>query len=740
MDSDDQKDKPLPETPMDIADQKDKPLPEAPSPMDAADNQNSPPENIKKDAHDNSDHPENNSEAGDQHLPQNHGVDDASSSPKPGPEVPDPNTENAEDLEVKGEHEEPAQVKHQEESFPLPPDLNKLSQDIDQFLSSLSNLSEGGESTPPDLPIFVEQFMVLVEAKIEEYDSGDIPVKWDRLTVGESASYLEAVNRVSSVSKALAKFSSQHKYASSINDFGRILQRAMSYVEEEFKLLLEDHKIHDSSDPSHKTNDSKHNQSSNQESDENPHHESSSPEEETNISGYSEEILSDLIRLSKAMITGGYEAECCQVYYVVRRNALEENLNKLGFEKHSIDDVHKMSWETLERETESWIKTFKKIANLHFSSERKLSEAVFSDYPSISQNLLGSLSHGVTLQFLNFAEGIALTKRSGEKLFKFLDIYETLRDTLPVIDNLFPEEWAAELKNEASIIRSHLGEAMISIFNELENSIKADSGKTQVPGGAVHPLTKYIMNYLEYACEYKGTLEQVFREHQKIERADSNPGSEYDYNSQTQNPSNEKVVARQSPFQAQIIKTMELQDANVEGKSKLYKDPSLSSIFMMNNGRYTLKKIKGSADLNSLMGETWYRKKSSDLRQYHKGYQRETWGKLLNCLHPEGLTVKGKVMKPVLKERFKSFNAMFDEIHKTQSNWVVGDEQLQSELRVSISNMVIPAYRSFLGRYGQTFTPGRQTEKYVKFQPEDIETYIDDLFDGNAAPMGRKKV
>ncbi|KAL0344161.1 UNVERIFIED_CONTAM: hypothetical protein Sangu_1303500 [Sesamum angustifolium] len=315
MDSDDQKDKPLPETPMDIADQKDKPLPEAPSPMDAADN---PPENIKKDAHDNSYHPENNSEADDQHLPQNRGVDDAPSSPKPGPEVPDPNTENAEDLEVKGEHEEPAQVKHQEESFPLPPDLNKLSQDIDQFLSSLSNLSEGGESTPPDLPIFVEQFMVLVEAKIEEYDSEDIPVKWDRLTVEESASYLEAVNRVSSVSKALAKFSSQHKYASSINDFGRILQRAMSYVEEEFKLLLEDHKIHDSSDPSHKTNDSKHNQSSNQESDENPHHDSSSPEEETNISGYSEEILSDLIRLSKAMITGGYEAECCQVYYVVR--------------------------------------------------------------------------------------------------------------------------------------------------------------------------------------------------------------------------------------------------------------------------------------------------------------------------------------------------------------------------------------------------------------------------------------
>ncbi|KAA8548263.1 hypothetical protein F0562_004476 [Nyssa sinensis] len=137
------------------------------------------------------------------------------------------------------------------------------------------------------------------------------------------------------------------------------------------------------------------------------------------------------------------------------------------------------------------------------------------------------------------------------------------------------------------------------------------------------------------------------------------------------------------------------------------------------------------------MGDTWFRKRSSDLRLYHKNYQRETWGKLLHCLTHEGLNVNGKVVKPVLKERFKSFNAMFDEIHRAQSTWVVSDEQLQSELRVSISAVVIPAYRSFMARFSQTFTPGRQTEKYIKYQPEDMETYIDELFDGSATPTGR---
>ncbi|GFS34351.1 exocyst subunit exo70 family protein C1 [Actinidia rufa] len=331
-----------------------------------------------------------------------------------------------------------------------------------------------------------------------------------------------------------------------------------------------------------------------------------------------------------------------------------------------------------------------------------------------------------------------MTKRSSEKLFKVLDIYETLRDVVPSMDDLFPEEIGNEIKSEASLTRSQLGESTVFIFCELENSIKADTGKMTVPGGAVHPLTRYTMNYLKYACEYKDTLEQIFREHQKIERADSGTGSDYDYNSHCgQNHNNHKV--KQSPFALQINKVMDLLDTGLETKSKLYKDTSLSSLFMMNNGRYILQKIKGATEINDLMGDTWSRKRSSDLRQYHKNYQRETWGKLLSCLNHEGLSLNGKVVKPVLKEKFKSFNVMFDEIHRTQSTWVVSDEQLQSELRVSISSVVVPAYRSFLARFSQTFTPGRQTEKYVKYQPEDIETYIEELFDGNATATGRRR-
>uniref|UniRef100_M8BN11 Exocyst subunit Exo70 family protein n=1 Tax=Aegilops tauschii TaxID=37682 RepID=M8BN11_AEGTA len=240
-----------------------------------------------------------------------------------------------------------------------------------------------------------------------------------------------------------------------------------------------------------------------------------------------------------------------------------------------------------------------------------------------------------------------------------------------------------------------------------------------VPGGAVHPLTRYVMNYLKYTCEYNSTLEQVFREHRRNDAVDGEENN---------------------PFAAQLMEVMELLQGNLEGKSRLYKDPALSSIFLMNNGRYMLQKIRGSPETNAMLGETWARKQSTNLRQYHKNYQRETWNRVLTLLRDDGvLTVKGHVQKTLLKERFKQFNSAMDDIQKTQGAWVVSDEQLQSELRVSIAAVVVPAYRSFLGRFAQTFSAGRQAEKYVKLSAEDLEGIIDELFDGNPSSMSRRR-
>ncbi|CAL0322962.1 unnamed protein product [Lupinus luteus] len=552
-----------------------------------------------------------------------------------------------------------------ESESPLPC-IEKVSKDIDEFLVSLVEQKEK-EATSFGVPGFVERFLDLMEEKISKYDV-EGKAKWGEVPE-EDALFLELVTRISKLMKSLTlQMDSTPPPPSSegeeikgmkdslVNRIGLIQQRVMSYLEEDFRYLLEESR----NNPTEL--DSSANQNQNHVDHKGKQHEMNhekTEESDQDFPGYSNDAILNLNKIAGAMLCGGYQSECSQVYIISRRNALEESLRKLGFEKISIDEMQKVQWETLARDmVPTWINTFKQCASMYFSSERKLAEAVFVEHPNVAAGLFSNLSRGVVIQLLNFAEGAAMTKRAGEKLFKLLDMYETLRDVILKLDELFPEECVEELKTEMTLAKCRLGEATISIFCDLEISIKSETAKTPVPGGAVHPLTRYIMNYLNIAGDYRETLEQ----------------------------------------------------------------------------------IKGSSEMARLMGDTWCRKRSSELRTYHKNYQRETWNRVVACLTHEGLNVNGKVQKPVLKERFKSFNALFDEIHRTQSTWVVKDEQLQSELRVSISAVVIPAYRSFLGRFAQYLDTGRQTEKYVKYQAEDIETYIDDLFDGKPhQSIGKRK-
>ncbi|OWM89800.1 exocyst complex component EXO70B1 [Punica granatum] len=636
---------------------------------------------------------------------------------------------------------------------PLPDlSLSQVLEEVDAFLNKLSSSNGSDENNVPmEIPDAIEVLSRTVESVIEKcnYVPGEGKSKCCQINDEDCSSFFDAIDRLSKVTKKLGELSPSPTTSSFLNRTSAVLQRAMLCLEDELRTILENakgggggkvdhhHPPDNNINQKHSKSAAKHSSFNNH----NNHHESTdhkpepepagSSEEET-FPGISAEAVSKMNKIASAMIHAGYENECCILYSIMRRNTLKSALINLGFEIISIDDLQKMQWESLEGEIASWIGIVRECSTSLFSKERNLCESVFSNHLEIARGLFGNLETAVCVHFLNFAEAAVLTKRSAEKLFKFLDIYEAMRDLGSSIsgaeDGADPEE--KSLRSEIEEAKAHIGEAAVSMFCELENSIQSDNGRTPVPSGAVHPLTRYTMNYLEYACVYRDTLEQVFRQNCRRAGAGSQPSEGKD---------EDEASTGRTEFAAQLVRVMELLDANLDMKSRLYRDPSLRYIFLMNNGRYILQKIKGSNEIHEVMGDTWCRRRSSDLRSYHKNYQRETWYRLLQCLSHEGLLVNGKVSKPVLKERFKSFNAMFDDIHKTQSAWVVSDEQLQSELRVSISAVVTPAYRSFLGRFNQYLAPGRQSEKYIKYQSEDIESLIDELFDGNRTSMARRR-
>ncbi|KAI5069750.1 hypothetical protein GOP47_0016051 [Adiantum capillus-veneris] len=442
---------------------------------------------------------------------------------------------------------------------------------------------------------------------------------------------------------------------------------------------------------------------------------------------FPEEIVTDIYEIATRMVSFGYQTECTQVFMCNRKTVLEENLQRLGFERLTIEDVQRMPWDFLESEIFKWTRIMKLTIGVLFRSEKQLCESVFKKDTSFVDATFYELAKGPMTQLLNFGEAVAIGRRAPEKLFKILDMYESLRDLSPSIEGLFVGETSASLRAEANTILVRLGDAARGTFAEFENAVQHETSRNPVPGGAVHPLTRYVMNYIRFFTDYADTLNHLLKD-----RTVDQSGS---FNSRSE-------AASRGPLSMVTLSLLELLEKNLDVKSKLYKDPALTLLFLMNNLHYIVQKSK-DVEVRKLIGDEWIKRHSGKLHQYHTDYRRTAWTKVLSFLRDDGISVSGGSVsgttRNLLKERFKNFNMAFEENVKAQSSWIVSDSQLCAELQISITEMILPAYRNFLGRFQNHLDVVKNRERYVKYTPEEVEEHINALFEGSSGSMNRRR-
>ncbi|CAN1169112.1 Exocyst complex component EXO70A1 [Linum perenne] len=440
-----------------------------------------------------------------------------------------------------------------------------------------------------------------------------------------------------------------------------------------------------------------------------------------------EEAVVDLRAIAQRMISAGYLRECIQVYGSVRKSAVDSSFRRLGIEKLSIGDIQRLEWDALESKIRRWIRAAKVCVRILFASEKKLCEQIFEGVgSSVDDACFVETVKGPAVQLFNFAEAVSISRRSPEKMFKILDLHDALVDLMPDIESVFGSKSADSIRVQAAEILSRLAEAARGILSEFENAVLREPSKVAVPGGTIHPLTRYVMNYISLISDYKQTL---------IELIMSKPSTGSRYSGDPTTPDMEFAeLDGKPPLALHLIWIIVILQFNLDGKSKLYKDTSLAHLFLMNNVHYIVQKVKGSAELREMIGDDYLRRLTGKFRQSATNYQRATWVGVLFCLRDEGLHVSGSfssgVSKSALRERFKSFNAMFEEVHRTQATWLIPDTQLREELRISISEKLLPAYRSFLGRFRSHIESGRHPENYIKYSGEDLESAVLDFFEG----------
>lgn len=607
--------------------------------------------------------------------------------------------------------------------------MKKILEDLNMQLSAM-NVGPGNRL---DLSITKQQ-LVSAEEKIMKWESDQSRI-WE--CVPEAGSeYLQAVDEVRKLAESLGSLSiDEDKNVSELlSRAQRVLQMAMARLEEEFSsILFQNRQCFEPEHMSFRSDEPVEDYSFNSVESESPgtsmrRDSSSKISEESVIDLVHPDVVPDLKCIANMMFACNYDQECLQAYISTRKNALDECLYVLQMEKISIDDVMKMDWCSLNIAMKKWMRAMKIFTRVYLSSEKRVCEQIFEDLGTNSSVCFVQTSKPSVFQLLSFSEAIAVGPHSPEKLFRILDMYETLSGLLPDIDILFSDEVGAIIRTEYQEALKRLGDSVIWTFSEFEKAVGSNTSTAPFAGGGIHHLTKYVMNYIKFLTDYSYTLNDLLQSHNAEESVLVLPK----LNPIDEENEGESSSCCASPFARRLQRVTSVLESNLKSKSTLYKDAAIQHFFLMNNICYMVHKIKGS-ELRQFFGDDWIRQHNWKFQQDAMNYERATWSSILSFLKEDGIYHPGSnsVSKTILKERFRNFNAAFEEVYRNQTGWLIHDPQLRDDLRISVSLKVIQAYRTFLGRHANQLDSERHSERYIKYSADDLQNHLLDFFEGS---------
>ncbi|KAG6631589.1 exocyst complex component EXO70H1-like [Carya illinoinensis] len=419
--------------------------------------------------------------------------------------------------------------------------------------------------------------------------------------------------------------------------------------------------------------------------------------------------MADLKAIADCMISSGYAKECMKIYTIVRKSIIDEALSHLGVERLNLSQVQKMDWEVVELKIMTWLNAVKIALKTLFYRERILCDSVFPASVPIGESCFAEISGESAMSLLGFPELVAKCKKSPEKMFRTLDLYEAISDHWPEIESIFSFESTSAVRTQAINSLIKLGEAVRAMLTDFEMAIQKDSSKKAFPGGGVLPLTRYVMNYISFLADYSGILADIVADWPLVLQS---PLPESYFGS---------PESDDSPITVRIAWLILVLLCKLDGKAELYNDVALSYLFLANNLHYVVVKVRTS-NLKLLLGDGWVTSNESKAKQYASNYVRMGWSKVFASL-PEIPTAE--IPPEQARDRFKKFNAAFEETYRKQKAWIVPDPKLRDEIKVSLAQKLVSAYKDFFERNRVG------SESFVRYTPDDLGNYLSDLLYGS---------
>ncbi|XP_019167536.1 PREDICTED: exocyst complex component EXO70B1-like [Ipomoea nil] len=328
----------------------------------------------------------------------------------------------------------------------------------------------------------------------------------------------------------------------------------------------------------------------------------------------SDPSVADLKAIATCMIGAGYGKECAKVYNIIRKSVIDETLYHLGIEKFSSSQIQKMDWEVLERKILNWQSGIRIAVRTLFLGERILCDEVFSASDHIRESCFAKISKDGAINLFDFLESAAKYKKTSiEKMFRYLDLYEAISELSPEIQSIFSFDSTAAVKSQAATSLSKLGDAIRAMLSEFDVAIQKDSTKPP-PGGAIHPLTRYVMNFLVFLADYSGTVSEIIADW-PLSSQSPLPESYFSSPSSMNDDSGASTVSAKFAWLVLVLL------CKLDSKARHYRDVPLSYVFLANNLNYVVSKVR-SSNLSLVLGSDWIFKQEVKVKQFIANYER----------------------------------------------------------------------------------------------------------------------
>nr|XP_043637639.1 exocyst complex component EXO70I-like [Erigeron canadensis] len=435
-----------------------------------------------------------------------------------------------------------------------------------------------------------------------------------------------------------------------------------------------------------------------------------------------------LRRISETLTANDCLDICIDIFVKVRYKRAAKALMRLNpdyLRTYKPEEIDEMEWESLETSISLWIQHFELAVRTVFVSEKTLCNQVLGNIMDgmIWQECFVKIADKIMAVFFRFGEGVARSNKEPQKLFKLLDMFNSLENLKNEFYDIFEGEAGSDICSRFRELEKLLIHASTKVYWEFGLQIEGNQDGLPPPqDGSVPKIVRYAINYLKYLTtdNYSAPMAQVLRTEQ-IWKAGILSTPETDENLLKEAVSN----------------VMEALHRNIESKKSNYKDKVLYHVFTMNTYWYIYMRTRNT-ELGKLLGENYMRKNYKVVAEEAAYlYEKQAWGGLVRLLDKEDLEeLKDDGIGTAAKAKIEAFLKGFEECaQRHTSRYIIPEPDLREQIKEATIKLIVPVYADFLDRFSSVLA------RKAYSSPESIEGLLGQIFSGNgrSSSMGSRR-